>query len=117
MASRSLCGCAIATGPVACMQPDKASAVMAAIIGNRNARATRTLTIPHSETAPVLHRLWLTNRFCAVVGMRRNSLATHVPGKGHGRPMAAPFSASRGGGEEGNDQALTPAPIGQDTPV
>jgi hypothetical protein len=33
------------------MQPDKASAVMAAMIGNRNARATRTGAIPHSETA------------------------------------------------------------------
>jgi hypothetical protein len=33
------------------MQPDKASAVKAAMIGNRNARATRTLAIPDSETA------------------------------------------------------------------
>src|SRR5580692_7365717 len=45
------------------MQPDRASAVTAAMIGNRNARATRTGAFPHSETAPVLHRLWLTNRF------------------------------------------------------
>src|SRR5258708_30932393 len=44
------------------MQPDNASAVMMAMIGNRNARATRTGAIPHNETAPVLHRLWLTNR-------------------------------------------------------
>jgi hypothetical protein len=44
------------------MQPDKASAVMAAMIEYRNARATRTGAIPHNETAPVLHRLWLTNR-------------------------------------------------------
>jgi hypothetical protein len=33
------------------MQPDRASAVMAAMIGNRNARATRTGAIPYSETA------------------------------------------------------------------
>jgi hypothetical protein len=45
------------------MQPDKASAVMAAMIEYRNARATRTGAIPHNETAPVLHRLWLINRF------------------------------------------------------
>jgi hypothetical protein len=44
------------------MQPDKASAVMTAMIEYRNARATRTGAIPHNETAPVLHRLWLTNR-------------------------------------------------------
>jgi hypothetical protein len=36
---------------------------MMAMIGNRNTRATRTGAIPHSETASVLHRLWLTNRF------------------------------------------------------
>src|SRR5665213_997088 len=71
MESRSLCGCASATGPVACMQPDRASAVMAAIIDNRNARATRTLAIPHSETALVLHQLWLTNRFSAVTGGKK----------------------------------------------
>jgi hypothetical protein len=47
------------------MQPDKASAVMAAMIGNRNPRATRTLAIPHSETAKVLHLTWLINRFFA----------------------------------------------------
>jgi hypothetical protein len=31
------------------MQPDKASAVTIAMIGNRNARATRTGAIPHGE--------------------------------------------------------------------
>jgi hypothetical protein len=36
---------------------------MMAMIGNRNTRATRTGAIPHSETASVLHRLWLINRF------------------------------------------------------
>src|SRR3979411_1478533 len=64
MESRSPCGCATATGPDERMQPDKASAVMMAMIDNRNARATRTGAIPHSETTLVLHRLWLTNRFC-----------------------------------------------------
>src|SRR5882757_9324800 len=63
MESRSPGACATATGPDVRMQPDKASAVTMAKIGNRNARATRTGAIPHSETAPVLHRLWLTNRF------------------------------------------------------
>jgi hypothetical protein len=48
------------------MQPDKASEVVMAMIGNRNARATRTGASPHSETAKVLHRLWLTNRFCVL---------------------------------------------------
>jgi hypothetical protein len=47
------------------MQPDKASAVMMAIIGNRNTRATRTGAIPHRETAVVLDRLWLKNRFAS----------------------------------------------------
>src|SRR3954471_9952324 len=59
--SRSLRGCT-ATGAERRMQPDKASAVMAAMIEYRNARATRTGAIPHNETAPVLHRLWLTIR-------------------------------------------------------
>src|ERR1700721_2765145 len=45
------------------MQPDRASAVMAGMIGSRNARATRTVAIPSRETS-VLHRLWLTNGFC-----------------------------------------------------
>src|SRR5215475_14819214 len=52
---------ATATGAVRRMQPDSASAVMAAMIGRRNARATRTGVIPQSETALVLHPLWLTN--------------------------------------------------------
>src|ERR1039458_4250603 len=93
MYSRSLCGGPIATGAVVRMQPDKASAVMAAMIGSRNARATRTGAIPHSETAPVLHRLWLTNRFAG-------------GGTEHRRPV---FRFMR------SDQALTPAPIGHDT--
>src|SRR5258707_9550212 len=92
MESRTLCGCATATGPVVRMQPDRASAVMIAVIGNRNARATRTGAIPQSETAPVLHRLWLTNRFFR------------------------PHHAS-GRGEEGRSQAAISAPIGHDTPV
>src|SRR3954453_4068320 len=45
------------------MQPDKASAVMIAVVGNRNARATRTGAIPRSETALVLHWLWLIKGF------------------------------------------------------
>jgi len=59
VAALALSGCMHAAGPVACMQPDKANAAMAAMIGNRNTRATRTLAIPHSETAKVLHQLWL----------------------------------------------------------
>jgi hypothetical protein len=43
----------MATGPDLPMQPDKASAVMAAIIDNWNARTT-TGPIPWSEMAPVL---------------------------------------------------------------
>jgi hypothetical protein len=53
MESRTLCGCTMATGPGLPMQPDKASAVMAAIIDNWNARTT-TGPIPWSEMAPVL---------------------------------------------------------------
>jgi hypothetical protein len=41
------------------MQPDKASAAAAAMIGKENARAKRTGAIPQNEIAPVLHRLWL----------------------------------------------------------
>src|SRR5262249_5501168 len=55
------CWGAAATGAVRRMQPDSASAVMAAMIGRRNARATRTGAIPPSEIALVLHPLWLTN--------------------------------------------------------
>src|SRR5712671_4363897 len=62
MESRSA-GCATATGVAVRMQPDKASAAVTAMIGSRNARATRTGTIPQSETTLVLHRLWLTNHF------------------------------------------------------
>src|ERR1700693_5901397 len=70
MVSRSLRGCAVATGEVVRMQPDRASAVIAAMIGNRNARATRTGAIPSSETAKVLHRLWLING-CLPAGVAR----------------------------------------------
>src|SRR3954471_22447794 len=62
MASRSLRGDTVATGPDRRMQPARATTVRAAIIENRNARTTRTGVIPHNETAPVLHRLWLINR-------------------------------------------------------
>ena len=84
------------------MQPDSASAVMAAMIGNRNARATRTGAIPSSETASVLHRLWLINGFYA--GDVRNRCAD-------GRLLPA-FHPMQSG-----QAALTPAPIGHDTPV
>src|SRR6202165_1378402 len=90
MESRSLCGCATATGPVVRMQPDRASAVMMAMIGNRNTRATRTGAIPHSETALVLHRLWLTNGFCAVAGEGENSRAPLLPGEGRGEGLSGP---------------------------
>ena len=72
---------------------------MIAVIDNRNARATRTGAIPQSETALVLHRLWLTKRF-----LRRGCRA-----RGE-RPLACGERCS-------SDQALTPAPIGHDTPV
>src|SRR3954470_13466716 len=75
MESRSPCGCATATGPLVRMQPDSASAVMIAVIGNRNARATRTGAIPQSETGLVLHRLWLTNRFWGMIAGAEDSLA------------------------------------------
>src|ERR1700737_4560589 len=101
MESRSPGACATATGPDVRMQPDKASAEMAAMIGNRNARATRTGAIPHSETAPVLHRLWLTNRFFAAARARENSLARSLRAEGLADPQALRF-----------DQALTPTPIG-----
>jgi hypothetical protein len=42
------------------MQPDKASAVMAAIIDNRNARTTRTGPTPRRRLG--FARLWLRNR-------------------------------------------------------
>src|ERR1700710_1276282 len=101
MESRSLCG-ATATGPVVRMHPDRASAVMVAVIDNRNARATRTGAIPESETAPVLHRLWLTKGFYGRSGARsRNTRLL--------RPLLR--------GEVNQDQAVTSAPIGHDTPV
>src|SRR5207302_1429798 len=62
MESRSA-GCVTATGAAERMQPDKAIAAATTMIGSRNARATRTGAIPQSETALVLHQLWLTNRF------------------------------------------------------
>src|SRR5882757_3709160 len=62
MESRSPCGCATATGPVVRMQPDNASAVMMAVIGNRNARATRTGSHPSKRDslslAPVMVNKW-----------------------------------------------------------
>jgi hypothetical protein len=81
------------------MQPDRTSAAMAAMIGNRNARATRTLATPHRETAKFLHRVWLINRFFARDAKQDG------------------LSPQAGRGKEATDQALTPAPIGQDTPV
>src|SRR5437016_1895488 len=75
MESRSLCG-ATATGPVVRMHPDRASAVMVAVIDNRNARATRTGAIPESETALVLHRLWLTKGFYGPFGALDSSPAS-----------------------------------------
>src|ERR1700712_3087011 len=98
MESRSLCG-ATATGPVVRIHPDRASAVMVAVIDNRNARATRTGAIPQSETALVLHRLWLTKGFC--------------------RPFGVPDPTSPRAVRRGlrTLQAAMPAPIGHDTPV
>ena len=73
------------------MQPASASAVMAAIMENRNARTTRTGAIPQSETALVLHRLWLTKRFF---------------GRGAGERGVPPAR------QKARDQAATPAPVG-----
>src|SRR5713226_6353980 len=92
MASSSLESGASATDVVVRMQPDSASAVTMAMIGNRNARATRTGAIPHGETTPVLHRLWLTIRFFAAA----NTEGRRSPDR---------------------NQAAMPAPIGHDTPV
>src|SRR5436305_15340963 len=95
MLSRSPRGAATATGPERRMHPANASAVIAAIMENRNARTTRTGVIPHNETSPVLHRLWLINRILR-----------------HGRARPGMTNAT-----ELSHHALTPAPIGQDTPV
>jgi hypothetical protein len=111
MASRSLRGCAVATGEVVCTQPDKASAVMAVMIGNRNARATRTGAIPSSETASVLHWLWLTKGFLPKTGK-----ADERRGCADGKPLSA-FHLKQGDLKQGDQAALTPAPIGHDTPV
>src|SRR4051794_5442765 len=109
------------------MQPDKASAVMAAMIDNRKTRATRTGPIPHNETAPVLHLGWLINRVYRVPdALQRSPRCCAEPG-----PMAARTRCTMGPGSAahhaakrrraalrpGHVQALTPAPIGQDTPV
>src|SRR5882724_1756158 len=80
MASRSLCGGAVATGAVVCMQPDRVSADIAAMIGSRNARATRTGAIPSHETTLDLHPLWLTNRFCLWPRAGRQQEATQSGG-------------------------------------
>src|ERR1017187_7795088 len=103
MESRSLCGCATATGPVACMQPDKASAVMAAMIDNRNARATRTGAIPKKRDSSSLAPVMVNKPFLRATGVQLRDPP---------RPALA-----RRGDEEETDQALTPAPIGHDTPV
>src|SRR5215475_11721763 len=87
---------AAATGAVRRMQPDSASAVMAAIIDRRNARATRTGAIPQSETALVLHPLWLTNGFERDrSGLPRPALA----GRGLGCGAASANSIHRVRGE------------------
>jgi hypothetical protein len=82
--------------PVVRKHPDKASAAMIAVIENRNARATRTGAIPQIETVLVLHHLWLTKRFLSAVRAR---------GEKPSRPKKA------------GNQAVTPTPIGHDTPV
>jgi hypothetical protein len=90
------------------MQPDRTSAVMAAMIGNRNARATRTGAIPSSETASVLHPLWLTNGFFAGRCPKRIC-------KGRCERPATAFHTVHM--MQSNQAAVTPAPIGHDTPV
>src|SRR6185503_18784400 len=84
------------------MHPDRASAVMIAVIGILNARTTRTGAIPQNETAPVLHRVWLKKGFL-------RSRVAHTK-----RPR--PVLAGRGN-KTVADQADTPTPIGHDTPV
>src|SRR3954453_2835151 len=98
MESRSPWG-ATATGPVVRMQPDSASAVMITVIGIRNARTTRTGAIPQSETTPVLHRVWL------------------IKGILHARARDRTPSPRSRGTRVRNHQAVTPTPIGHDTPV
>ena len=56
---------------------------MIAVIGNRNARTTRTEAIPYSETALVLHRLWLTNGFCEAL-REGDALSPLLRGEGEG---------------------------------
>src|SRR3982750_1729480 len=96
MASRSPCG-ATATGPAVRMHPDSASAVMIAVIENRNARATRTGAIPQSETVLVLHRLWLTKRFFWVpwgLNGTQGRQTTHHCGEPTRRANARPMTDS-----------------------
>src|SRR5947209_8294055 len=92
------------------MQPASASAVIATMTEYRNARATRTGAIPHNETAPVLHRLWLINGF-ARARARLTAFFTLL--------RRAPLPEERRGSRcvRARAQALTPEPIGQDTPV
>src|SRR5262249_41221461 len=98
---------ATATGAVRRMQPDSASAVMAAMIGRRNARATRTGAIPQSETALVLHLLWLTNggwttspRIRPRQGLRRDKRGEWQRFKASGRVDAAADRAGHAGATE-----------------
>src|SRR5579872_4465099 len=66
MASRSLRG-PIATGVAVCMQPASVNTAIAAVIGDRKARASRTkaILLASCEMALVLPPLWLTNRWLA----------------------------------------------------
>src|SRR5438270_5367624 len=104
------------------MQPASASAVIATMTEYRNARATRTGAIPHNETAPVLHRLWLINRVCPCprggAALLQQCTMSRT-GVRYGPGSAAHRFAKSGALRcvRGTDQALTPAPIGQDTPV
>ncbi|SDO12847.1 hypothetical protein SAMN05444050_3308 [Afipia sp. GAS231] len=66
---------------------------MVAVIDNRNARATRTGAIPESETAVVLHRLWLTKGFYGRFG-GLSSLAPLLRGEGWGEGLFSELRTS-----------------------
>ena len=61
---------------------------MIAVIGIRNARTTRTGAIPQSETAPVLHRVWLKKGILRSGVEQGGSLAPRLQGEETRRPSS-----------------------------
>src|ERR1700756_372810 len=88
----------MATGPVVLMQPVSPSAIMTAMMGNRNARTTGTGAIPQSETALVLHRLWLTNGSWRLRGKPETLLPSQL-GSRSGRDADADRAGHAGAAE------------------